>query len=256
MPSPFPSHELVVEAGTDLATAQVKWDEVVSKLQLQETPYLLPLGCNTAKARKQYNNLAADRDQLGPGDAVPGVGLLRAKGLNNDQQHLAKLFGALLIAANARHLLADGDITDIVIFRTSGGGSPAALVNEAGLAAVRSTANAMSEHALRNLCRPSGRRPHMCQPDWEQMNVMAQLGISHDFITGLPLLDTREVTNPSSGLSKEEQDEFLRSLSDVLHDLARALKSPRPMEPLVDMGTSVARFFQSLTHFRSSHKCV
>ena len=177
------------------------------------------------------------------------MGLLRAAGLRKDEQHLGKMFGALLIAANARHLLV-GATTDIIIFRTSGARKPAAAVTEVGLAAVRRTAQIMSEDALRSLCRSRGKSLQTLlppEPHWEKMNVMTTLGITHDFITGLPLLDTSDVTNPSSGLSKEEQDELKSGLSRVLHDLADSLKSDCNVDPT----PSLAEFQQSLAQYRA-----
>ena len=232
------------------ADGKLCWTDVVNMLNLTETPFLKPLAWNTLKARREYNKLVSDEDQLGTRARVPGVGILKAAGLNESNQHLAKQFGALIIAANARHLVAGGAITDIIIFRTSGGGSPAALVTEAGLAAVRATAHTVGDMALRVLCKPPGKRKfgQKQQPLWEKMNVMAILEIEFDFLTGLPLLDTRAVTNSDSGLSVEEQDAFLSSLSHLLHDLAASLKP----ESKVDPGASAAEFFKHLEEFRAS----
>ena len=223
---------------------QLCWADVVNKLNLVGTPFLKPIEFNTLKARREYNKLVSDEDQLGARTRVPGVGILRAVGLNDSNQHLAKQFGALLIAANARHLVAGGAITDIIIFRTSGGGSPAALVTEAGLAAVRATADVVDDKALRAICKPPGKRKfgQQQQPLWEKMNVMAILGIEDDFLTGMPLLDTRAVTNADSGLLKEEQDAFLSSLSHLLHDLAASLKPQSKVHP----GARAAEFFEHL----------
>ena len=122
------------------------------------------------------------------------------------------------------------------------------MVTEAGLAAVRATADTVSDAALRGLCKPSGKRKFgpKEQPLWEKMNVMAILGIEVDFLTRLPLLDTRAVTNADSGLSKEEQDAFLSSLSNLLHDLAASLKAKSKVHP----GARAAEFFKYLQDFR------
>ena len=77
---------------------------------------------------------------------------------------------------------------------------------------------------------------------------MAILGIEIDFLTGMPLLDTRAVTNADSGLSKEEQDAFLLSLSRLLHDLAASLNPGSKVHP----GACAAEFFTHLEYFQES----
>ena len=87
------------------------WPDIVTMLNLTETPFLKTLDCNSLKARREYNKLVSHEEQLGSRMHVPSVGILRAAGLDQANQHLAKQFGALLIAANSRHLVAEGAIT-------------------------------------------------------------------------------------------------------------------------------------------------
>ena len=245
-----------VDANTGADAERARdWSEIIGLLQAKGRPFLVPLGCNAKRAREEYNKLVGHEHKLSARASVPCVGLLRAAGFNQREQHLAKMFAALLISAQARHLFV-GATTDIIVFRTTGARSPAAVVTAAGLRQVFYTASQMSEDALRSLCRP---RSGSCdtqqppEPHWEKMNAMSTLGITHDFISGLPLMDTSDFTDPSSGLSKEEQDELKSRVSSVLHALAASLKAGSYVDPapvVVELHNSLKRFREGFSRKR------
>ena len=233
-----PPPKPIIETSEPLPTS---WPGVRDAL-CKETPphFLLELGRDRSKGTAAFNSLVSPPERLGDHTPLPKGfrGQLQARGLHG--KGLAYMFGRLMVAASARHLMAGGSPTDLITFRTNSKVT-AVWATHAGLCAVREAAMSLTEEQLKQRPMCSGTRP---QPQWGKMALMKAVGFETG-AEGLPLFDFHKLGDI---LNEDQEAEFLASLANLLHDLSECAE---PEGDKIDIKASIRRFKTILDVYHS-----